>query len=258
MSDFYDVHAHLAHISSRDKLHDIISNAYIEDVTIINMIDIISDDLNIKNIGEAVRKGFVKLTYGIHPETAMRMDGTNNGFISIGEAISFLEKNSESMVGIGETGLDYTIAKSKKRKYCQENVFREILSFAEEHKKPVTVHARGAFKKSIDILAEYNVTAVLHAFPSNKNQIEECVSNGHYYSIAPIAIKNGRFGNVVKSAPLENLVTESDTPQLGNFGTGKPRDVIGVANFISATKGICMNDVYETLAKNARKIFSID
>jgi len=71
-------------------------------------------------------------------------------------AFELINKNKETISGIGEIGLDPTYSNSDEELSKQEQVFRAQLSYAEKFKKPVSIHSRKSLAEILKILPSYN------------------------------------------------------------------------------------------------------
>ena len=72
---------------------------------------------------------------GIHPQFAETED--------VASFIELFHRNSQSIDGIGEIGLDYVYTEHNVGLYQkQKEVFNSMLSLAETTKKPVSIHSR--------------------------------------------------------------------------------------------------------------------
>ena len=68
---------------------------------------------------------------GIHPEKA-------NDDLEL--MVDMIEKNIQTIAGIGEIGLDPTFCDSNEDFQRQKTVFEKLLSIAEKHNKPISIH----------------------------------------------------------------------------------------------------------------------
>ena len=100
------------------------------------------DNVNSKKTLEISKKSDLILPFiGIHPECS------ND---NLEDMLNLIQENIDSITGIGEIGLDPTYVESDEDKKKQIKNFESLLSIAEKHQKPVSIHSR----KSLDDIFE--------------------------------------------------------------------------------------------------------
>ena len=98
--------------------------------------------------------GIIYPAVGFHPEC---LDSFKK------EQLDVIEKNIDSIIAIGEIGLDYHYEGYDKEK--QIDLFEAQLKLAEKFEKPVIVHTRDSLEDTIAILKKYpKVHGVVHCF----------------------------------------------------------------------------------------------
>lgn len=158
-------------------------------------------------------------------------------------------KNSKSIIGIGEIGLD---AKVDISLTLQKSVFREQLEIAKELDLPVVLHTRGTLEETAKVLEEEKVKrALFHFFSGDEKLAKHLEQKGYLISIPPV-IGKGREA-VIKEVGLDNLVTETDAPIVGKT----PSDVAGVCKRIAELKGVSTSEAAEEMTSNLRNFFYI-
>lgn len=146
---------------------------------------------------------------GIHPHDAITVDD---------DAISGLHAlatDSEKVVAIGETGLDYYRDRSPRK--SQKEAFIQHIGLARDTGLPLIVHSRQAAEDILEIL-EINakgLTVILHCF-SLHDQVGLCARRGYFMSVAGNVTfpKATALREAVKSIPDDLLLTETDSPYL--------------------------------------------
>ena len=83
---------------------------------------------------------------GIHPEKAS--DDLNI-------MVDLIENNINIISGIGEIGLDPTYCNSDEDFQRQKLVFEKLLSLAEKHHKPISIHSRRSLDEILSIMSSY-------------------------------------------------------------------------------------------------------
>lgn len=120
------------------------------------------------------------------------------------------------VVAIGEIGLDYHWEKAPHD--VQERVFRQQLGLARELALPVVIHSRDAQADTIRILrdAARGQPGIMHSFSGDWAYAEACLDVGFLLSFSgPLTFpKATALREVARRAPLERLLTETDSPYL--------------------------------------------
>jgi TatD DNase family protein len=173
--------------------------------------------------------------FGIHPMHADLADDSN---------LSRLAKLSSSGVAIGEIGLDPSYAASME---CQERAFREQLRLASSLGLPVLVHCRRAFQRTLWILREegaHHVGGIMHAFSGSPEMAHEFIRLGFAISISGMVTRGNsvRLPRVVNELPLEDLVLETDapdmTPQRYRGRPNQPAYLMETLHAVARIKGV--------------------
>ena len=223
---------------------------------------------------------------GLHPNhvTEQPIDEEESHFVSRGEEFdySYYKALAEDrkVVGIGECGLDYFhLPKNMPFEEVREKqieVFKKLCRIATEVNKPLVVHCRDAQSDILDILeaqvAEGSLPArgVAHCFDGNPEDAKRYLAMGFYVSFTGIITFPPRKANpehtlelqqVVKDAPLDRLLIETDCPYLAPIPhrgkRNEPLYVEFVAQKIAELKGLSFEEVAQATTKNARTLFKI-
>lgn len=142
----------------------------------------------------------VFFTCGIHPWHSADSSGR----------MELLEKivQDKRVVGVGEIGLDKIQGPSLD---IQLTIFEKQIEIANTVNKPIIIHC---VKYWDELIAIYNKqkkknTWILHGFRGNKQQAEQLVKLGFYFSI-------GKYFNEesVEKIPIERLFLETDTSDI--------------------------------------------
>ncbi len=207
-------------------------------------------------------KGFVFATASVHPEYVKEID---NGII--GNYFEAIKKNSENIVAIGETGLDYNWIKEVDWREKQKQLFLDSIALAKNLRLPVVIHSRDACEETINILEEQCVKSVqMHMF-TDHHLLGRVIGNSWMISVNTLLLRSKSVGKIVRDCPLESLMLETDSPWLGvgDDGNIKPKDLVRneptavalVAKKIASIKKIHLEEVGEQTTKNTREFFKI-
>jgi TatD DNase family protein len=169
------------------------------------------------------------------------------------------------VVAIGEVGLDYYHLPEENKeieRQKQKDNFITHLELARDLNKPVMVHCREAHDDVIGILKQNQGTrGVIHSFGGRLGQAEEYFKLGFLISFNGLITFARDYDKVIKNAPLERLMLETDCPYLTPVPyrgkRNEPSYVKFVAEKIAEVKGISFEEVAEVTTKNARELFTI-
>lgn len=262
-----DAHCHLNFHSFEKDYDNVIKNAQTAGIkTIINAgTQIISS----KKAVELARK-YEKLfaVVGIHPHHADKLDP------GWSEELEAIAKNPK-VVGIGECGLDYYKYQSNGMvdPALQKNVFIKHIELAHELKLPLQIHSRDekAREDILEILFAHKnllqtVQGMLHCIAGSKETLKKILDLGFYVGFdGNITYKGIAAGEpialteLVKYAPLERIVIETDSPYLTPIPyrgeRNEPKYAILIGEYIAKIKHISFQKLEEQTDKNAYNLF---
>lgn len=198
-----DTHCHIFNeeYENRDEILKAISKENI--IIIINGYD---RKTNKEAIEISERYKNVYASVGYHPSNINEI--TKEDFNIIEEQL-----NNKKVVAMGEIGLDYYHTKDNKQK--QKEVFKKLIELAIKMKKPIIVHSRDSIQDVYDIMSQYKIKAILHAYSGSLEMAKEFVKLGFKLGIGGVVtFKNSNLKDVVKEIGIENIVLETDSPYL--------------------------------------------
>ncbi len=194
-------------------------------------------------------------TVGIHPHEAESSTSE-----TLGELRSLARY--DKVVAIGEIGLDYYRDYSPRA--VQRQAFRDQLALASEVRLPVVIHSRDAHEDLLGILSDWKGTGVLHTYAAGLKHLDQVVEMGFFIGISgPITYDHAaELRNVVRAAPLERLLVETDCPYLApNPQRGKrnePAYVAWVAQAIAQARRESVERIARETTDNARRLFALE
>lgn len=173
--------------------------------------------------------------FGIHPMHAEVVDDSN---------LSQLALHASAGVAVGEIGLDPGYPVSLDR---QERAFRDQLRLAVSLGLPVLVHCRRAFERTLKVLQEehaQHVGGIMHAFSGSPEMGREFIRLGFAISVSGVITRENavRPLRTVRELPLENLVLETDapdlTPQRYRGQSNQPAYMLETLQAVAKIKGV--------------------
>ena len=204
-----DSHCHLDNEPLNTNLSDIISRS--KEIGITKLLTICTTFDSFENIKAIIKKDqMIYGTYGIHPHE------TENNQVDKQTIIKSVNE-SEKIIGIGETGLDFFYNYSDKAR--QISSFKAHIEASIVLNIPIIIHSRDAEKETFEILSSYknnNLKILMHCFTGSLEFSKKLLNLGASFSASGIiTFKNStELQNTFKTIPLEKLLIETDSPYL--------------------------------------------
>lgn len=180
---------------------------------------------------------------GLHPWQIDQED--------IGETLGRLEANLHQAVAVGEIGLDYRI---KTAKPLQIDVFQKQLDLAKGKGLPVIVHCRYSHQRSLQMVRETEVPqAVFHWYSGPLELIDAIVERGFFLSATPALAYSPPHQAAIRTAPLQNILLETDCPVVYQGRQAIPADVTRVCEQVALLKGCSYDEVAGQTTENVKR-----
>lgn len=196
----------------------------------------------------------------------------------------FVKKNQERYIAIGEIGLDFHHARELAKREEQVRELRKIFELTESFEKPYVLHVRnaaeheydrehpkhrynkkdGATKEILNIIREFKLNPkkiLWHCFSGPDEYGTLLAKQGYTLSVPSSAYSSKRWRCVTQNAPLEALVTETDSYFQHPYLRG-PVNVPSNARYciaaIAHSHNVSQNLVSEITISNAKSFFTIE
>jgi len=265
-----DCHCHLGDRDFDSDLDDVVARAKAAGVLACIVVpENINDFQRVLDICEK-HKGFLFPCLGVHPAQNFRDEkdeyiiGTRAVDMKedrVEEVISLIEKHQETIVGIGEVGLDYVpriVSGGEPDKESQRDVLKRQADAAFQFDLPLNVHSRSAGKPTILHLKDLGVkNAMMHAFDGNAKAAKLGCDQGYYFSITANAGGNVQKEKLIQTVPLDRLLLETDSPVLGpnREERNEPKNIALSCEVIARIKGLDVETVAKATTENALRLF---
>ncbi len=270
-----DTHAHLTWNSFNHDREAVIQRAKDAGITtIINIgADLKSSEAALQLAQDEQQDGVsFYSTIGLHPNEVSRLISVE----SIHDYTTKLEQVYQSepslIVAVGECGLDYYFEGNEdftpptlsveQLKSRQMILFKDQIALAKKLNLPLVVHNRDAWEDII--IPELNgVVGVFHSFRGSEEQARQVLDLGFYLGITCVVTyhKNDSLRQIIKQAPLDRLLSETDCPflppQAHRGERNEPFYVTEVIKTIAEVKGLSFIEVAKTTSTNAQKLFRL-
>ena len=165
------------------------------------------------------------------------------------------------VVAIGEIGLDYHWVSDNKEQ--QKVLFRKQLELALETDMPVVIHERDCVADCLEIVLDYDVRGVFHAFSGSKETAKILLDRGWYISFpGTVTFKNAK-SSVENAAflPEDRILTETDAPYLTAHPFRGKRNDSGYMQYtlekIAEIRGTSFEHIERITEENAKRLFGI-
>jgi TatD DNase family protein len=169
-----------------------------------------------------------------------------------------------SVVGVGETGLDYHYDLSPRE--VQRQSFRRSIRIAHAVGKPVVVHVREADPDCAAILREEGLPSaggVIHCFTGDWPAARTYLDLGLHVSVAGIVTFKAAdaIRDAVRRIPRDRLLVETDSPFLAPVPfrgkRNEPAHVVHVASKVAELWGVSPAEVAEITTGNVKRLFRL-
>ncbi len=287
MPDYIDIHAHLNFEAFKDDREQTIRRALDSNTWLINVGTQHETSKAAVDIAECHDKG-VYAIIGLHPVHTSKsyhdekeLGEGGKEFTSRGEDFDFeyYKKlaSHPKVVAIGEVGLDfYHLDDESVQK--QKDAFIKSIELANEVGKPLMLHlrngqtvdgvpGRSAYREAIELLKQYSkVKGNAHFFAGTWEEAQLFFDMGYTISFTgaityPPKVGMPDYAEVIKKAPLDMIMTETDCPYVAPVPhrgkRNEPLYVQEVVKKIAEIRGEDFIKVREALVQNAIKFFKI-
>jgi TatD DNase family protein len=191
----------------------------------------------------------VRAALGLHPQLVS----------SRADEIALWETLLPQTRYVGEVGLDAG-PRFYKSLDLQKDVFARVLqACAKAGGKIITIHSVRATKTVLDHVEEHlpqrTNRVVLHWFTGSKSEAARALDMGCYFSINGTMLRSEKAAALVRSLPVERLLTETDGPFTEVDGRpSKPVDVASTLPSLAALLGLPDANLARTLKYNLRRL----
>ena len=202
-------------------------------------------------------KDFLYPSFGYHPVSSQNCTE---------EELKLTHKdiieNKDSIVAIGEVGMDYFYVKDKALRERQREIFQTFIELSNEYKIPLLMHVRDCEKKALNMVLEYEDIpyVIFHCFSGSKKTAKRIIQNDNYFmSFSTMLCYSSQHQELIKNIPLDNILTETDSPYLAmtKEERNEPANVVNAVKKIAEIQNEDIETVDSITTNNARKIFKI-
>ncbi|MDO8522644.1 MAG: TatD family hydrolase [bacterium] len=198
------------------------------------------------------------------------------GFTSRGEVFNVAAYEalgkSPRVIAVGECGLDY-YRSDESTKEIQKNAFIQQIELANKLGKPLMLHIRpsvanamagkNAYEDALEIIkAHAKVKGDVHFFAGDWGIAKKFLDIGFTLSFTGVITFTHDYDEVVKNAPLDMLLSETDAPYVTPVPfRGKRNEPLHVQEVVRAIANIRGEDFEKAsiqIMANSRRVFGLD
>lgn len=194
----------------------------------------------------------------IHPTIGLSpMLATSPDKDRVLEVLSQLDEYAPAAIGIGEAGMDYYHCTAEPLRKKQREVFKQVITIAEKHAKPLVIHGRDAEDEALEMAGHLD-RVIFHCYGGSLETMEKITDAGHYISIPPLVCFSSHHKEIAATVPEELMLIETDSPYLSpRKGRNEPAFLVDSINTIAEIKDMKPADVAKTTRKNTYNAFKI-
>lgn len=261
-----DAHCHLNFQAFAEDVEEVVKRAKDKKIEIINVGTALDSSKTAIELAEKYPGLYA--TVGIHPHHADKLEqGWEDEFEKLAK--------HPKVVAIGETGIDYFRYESNgvTEQNLQRELFVKQINIANKLNLPLMIHNRQAGKDILEVLKENksllkNPPGLFHCFSGDVDFLKKILDLGFYIgfdgNVTYPGIARGEtttLSNLIKYAPINTIITETDSPYLTPIPhrgeRNEPSFVEFVVEFIAEIKNLTKEDVAEKTSKNANILFKL-
>jgi TatD DNase family protein len=267
---YFDAHTHVNFVAYNDDREATILRAKEQQVGM----NVVGTQLDTSKAAVALAEKYdnVWATIGLHPvhtaksyHDVKELGEGGKEFTSRGEvfdmaAYEALGSNSR-VIAVGECGLDYYRVEES-TKDIQSKAFIEQIELANTLNKPLMLHIRNAYDDALEILkAHAKVKGDVHFFAGDWNIAKKFLDFGFTLSFTGVVTFTHDYDEVVRNAPLDMLLCETDAPYVTPAPhRGKRNEssyVPLIVQKIAEIRGEDAETVRAQIMANSKRVFGI-
>jgi TatD DNase family protein len=267
---YFDAHTHVNFVAYNDDREETIKRAVDAEVGM----NVVGTQFETSKAAVEMAQKYdnVWATIGLHPihtsksyhdEKELGEGGkefTSRGEVFDSSAYEELGKDPR-VIAIGECGLDY-FRIDESTKDVQIKSFVEQIELANKLQKPLMLHIRNAYDDAIEVLKAHAVVrGDVHFFAGDWTTAKKFLDLGFTLSFTGVITFTHDYDEVVKNAPLDMLLSETDAPYVTpapNRGKRNESAYIPlIVQKIAEIRGEEVGQVTAQLLENAKRVFGI-
>ncbi len=256
---YIDTHCHLQFEQYNGDRNTVLRDALKAGVTqfIVPAVDPLSCTLALDLAKE--HPGVVYASIGYHPYEASHAP-------DIRYLETLIQHHRQSIVAIGEIGLDYHLFKGEQalgKKQEQKQFFEDQLHLAASHKLPVIMHCRDAYEDFFSVLDSLPALphGVIHCFSGGLQELRFAKERNLFVGIDGNITYAKNLQATLLHIPLPMMLLETDSPYLTPLPhrgqRNEPKHIPLIAAHIAMSINADVGQVASQTTANAKLLFEI-
>lgn len=173
----------------------------------------------------------------------------------IKDTVRFIDEHLNACIALGEVGLDYKV---KAPKPVQISVFKQVLDLARKYQKPVNIHSRYSFERTLAMVLDAGISkAVFHWYSGPADVLDKIIANGFFISATPALSYSEPHRAAIERAPLNRILVETDAPEKYQGIASEPATLVETLTQLSRIKKIPVAEAALITAANAGSFYEI-
>lgn len=257
MPKYFDIHSHLNFPDYGPELSEVINRLKETDTYTITVGTDFESSKKAVELAEEYENIYACI--GIHPVDDSTQEWDEEKFESL--------ISHPKVVAVGECGLDFFHADKEKNFDRQKKLFLDHINFALKYDKPIMIHSRNAYPDLLEILEPLKkehgdkLRGDVHFFAGSVSEAKRFIEIGFTLSFTGVITFTKDYDEVIKSAPLDMIMSETDAPFVAPVPyrgkRNEPSYVSEVVKRIALIRGEDFELVRESLVNNAKSVFRI-
>lgn len=249
---YIDIHTHLNFPDFDSDRDEVIKEMQREEIGAINV------GTSLKTSGEVVelagKYDHLWATVGIHPHEADK----ENDLVALEELA-----HQPKVVAIGECGLDYFRLEDDSIKEKQKALFVGQIEIAKRLNLPLMLHIRDSYDDVLAILDKYPEVRVHGHFFSGSSEVAQWFfARGGTISFPGVITFTDAYDKIIKQAPKETLMTETDAPYVApapyRGQRNSPLYIPIILKKLAEKRGISEAEAKLLALDNAKRVFGLE
>lgn len=174
-----------------------------------------------------------------------------------------IENHRESIVAVGEIGLDFASSESNHK---QSEFFQRQLNIANENNLPVIIHHRKSHNELIRLIKATPVSkgGAIHAFSGSYYEAKTYLDLGFKLGVGGTITyqRASKTRDVIKRLPIESLLLETDAPDMPIYGRqgqrNSPEFLPEILQALCDLKSMDKEDVIENTNQACTQLFDLE
>ena len=177
-------------------------------------------------------------------------------FTTLNKCLNLLQQqlsNTDTVVAIGETGLDKSYAADHQNYLQQQQSFHAHCQLAEITQLPLLIHSIKSHADILHILKSFKgkISGVIHGFSGSTEQAKAFIALGFYIGVGGTITypRANKTRETISKLPLDSILLETDSPSMPLYEQQGKKNLPGnikiIANALAELQEYSSNTIIE-------------